>query len=121
MSGEGRDMSFQETEKRLTRRKPVSLEGTLISGGKYYSGYIENICEQGMHLITAPKTTKRSFIPETTHKLKIEAPSGKMTTLYCEVRWVHINKTPIHGLTYRMGMRILNEPREYSELITSLT
>ena len=108
-TGALKKMSFQDEEKRRSKRIPVSLEGKLISSGKYHAGFIENISEHGLHIIIASKTSKTSFIHETNHEVKIQHPTRNKITLYCEVRWVHINKTPIHALTYRMGMEILNQ------------
>ncbi len=98
----------------------VSLDAKLISNGVRSSGFIENISEHGLHLITASGKTRSSFIPETVLELTVQNPSGSKANLNCEVRWVHINKTPIHGLTYRMGMEILKQPSQYNEFLTAL-
>jgi hypothetical protein len=105
-------------EKRHSKRKRASLDAKLICSGKNYTGFIENICEHGLHLITASKKSKTSFIPEKILKLKIQN-KGNKKSLNCEIRWVHINKTPIHGLTYRMGMKILKQPPEYKEFLNT--
>ena len=104
-------MSISFSEKRRSKRKPVSLNTRLTSDGINYSGIIENICEHGLHLITAPKKNKASFVPEKILELKVNNPWGSKASLHCEVRWVHINKTPIHGLMYRMGMEIIETPQ----------
>lgn len=102
-------------EKRRSQRKSVSLDAKLVDDNENYSGLIENICEHGLHLIAAPKKNKSSFIPEEIFELKVQNASGTEACLHCEVRWVHINKTPIHGLTYRMGMEVVQQPPEYNE------
>jgi hypothetical protein len=107
-------------EKRRSDRKSVSLHVKLITNGKSSSGFIENICEHGLHLITASGDIRSSFIPETVIELTVQNTSGNKACLNCEVRWVHINKTPIHGLTYRMGMEILKQPPQYNVFLTAL-
>jgi hypothetical protein len=107
-------------EKRCFKRKPVSLDAELISNGTSYPGFIESISEHGLHVIAASKKSVTSFIPETIINIKIQSPSGKKVNLNCEIRWVHINKTPIHGLTYRMGSEILKQPPGYMKFIDTL-
>ena len=107
-------------EKRSAKRKPVSLEARLICDGLDYPAFIENISEYGLHMVTASKKRIMSFIPEMQLNLKFQSPSGNKTDLYCEIRWVHINKTPIHGLTYRMGTEILEQPPEYMDFFNTL-
>jgi hypothetical protein len=108
-------------EKRRSERKHVNLlKAELCSDGTSYPGVIEDISEHGLHMITASMKCITSFIPESTFDLNLQPPSGKETNLFCEVRWVHINKTPVHALTYRMGMEIINQSPEYEELLNTL-
>lgn len=107
-------------EKRRSKRKPVSMGTSLKAEGTNCSGFIENICEHGFHLITSSGERKAAFIPEAIFELELPDNSGTMASLHCEVRWVHINKTPIHGLTYRMGMEILNQTPEYQQILNTL-
>jgi hypothetical protein len=111
---------FVDMEKRRSERKSISLNAELAGEGISCSGVVENICEYGLHLITASKNHSSSFIPEETFELKVKNASGTEACLHCEVRWVHINKTPIHGLTYRMGMEVLKQPPEYNEVYNVL-
>ena len=114
------DLSAILMEKRCSKRKPVNLEAELISDGINYSGFIENIYKHGLHIIAASKKSITSFFPETIINIKIRPRIGKKINLYCEVRWVHINKTPIHGFTYRMGVEILKQPPEYKKFLNTL-
>ncbi|MEW6602612.1 MAG: PilZ domain-containing protein [Nitrospirota bacterium] len=107
-------------EKRRSERRHVSLNASIAADGADGTGYIENICEHGLHLITASGKKSASFIPETILKLNVRNKSGKNADLHCEVRWVHINKTPVHGLTYRMGIEILKAPPEYNLFLDTL-
>jgi len=47
----------------------------------------------------------------------MRSDTNKDTCLNCEVRWVHINKTPIHGLTYRMGMEVVQPFPELGDVL----
>jgi hypothetical protein len=106
-------------EKRRSKRKLVELDASLVSNkGKNY-GFIENLCEHGLHIITPSVRVKKSYIPESVVELNIN-PLGNKANLHCEIRWVHLNKTPIHGLTYRMGLEILNQPPAYKEFVKGL-
>lgn len=111
---------LSKMEKRRAKRKDVSLDAKLTANGLSSPGFIENICEHGLHLITASRKISPSFIPETVLELTVHNTSGSKACLNCEVRWVHINKTPIHGLTYRMGMEILKQPPQYIEFLAGL-
>ena len=99
-------------EKRRSKRKTVNLETDLTFDGVNYPGFVENICDHGLHIIAASKERVVSFIPERTINLKFQSSLSlrEKINLHCKVRWVHINKTPIHGLTYRMGMEIKKIP-----------
>lgn len=107
-------------EKRRSERKHVSLDAQIAASDVDSTGFIENICEHGLHVIAASGQIKTSYIPETILELKVRDQSGSNASLHCEVRWVHINKTPIHGLTYRMGVEILKAPPEYNEFYSAL-
>ena len=107
-------------EKRRSKRKQVLLEGNFICESVTYDFFIENVSENGLHLISASKNGIISFIPETTFELNLNSSLAGKTNLCCEIRWVHINKTPIHGFTYRMGSEILHQPSEYLEFLNNL-
>jgi len=105
-------------EKRRSMRKPVNLlAADLIFNGNKYPGVIEDVCEHGMKFIAASKKSIASFVPEKVFELKLRSDTSKVTCLNCEVRWVHINKTPIHGLTYRMGMEVVQHSAEFGDVL----
>lgn len=112
------DLSF---EKRRSVRKLDGTWNTLFAcNGTCYSGVIEDMCEHGMHVIAASKDSVSAFVPEAVLELKCSAPGVKPITLFGEVRWVHINKTPLLGLTYRMGMEILQQSPEYGKYLAAV-
>ncbi len=105
-------------EKRRSRRKIVSLEAELISGGISYKGFIGNISGDGIYIRTAPTKTTINFAPKTTLELKFQLPSGETLNLHCKVIWSY--KTPPHGLTYSMGVKIIDPPPKYKEFLETL-
>ncbi len=109
-----------EMEKRRSKRKPVSLDAEIVFKGTNYPVYIENISQYGLHLIAAAGKKAVSIIPEMILKLEFQPLAGEKTGLHYEVRWVHINKTPIHGLTYRMGMDISDQSSGHKALLNIL-
>ena len=98
-------------EKRRSKRKPVNLETDLTVNGVNYAGFVENICDHGLHIIVSSPKKVAPFIPENKINLNFSPSLSEKINLHCEVRWVHINKTPIHGLMYRMGMEIIEIPQ----------
>jgi hypothetical protein len=98
-------------EKRRSTRITVNLETDLNFNGLNYSGFVENICDHGLHIIASSPKRVASFIPEKKINLKFSPSFCDKINLHCEVRWVHINKTPIHGLMYRVGMEIIETPQ----------
>lgn len=109
------DLSFEK--RRSLRRAAGSWNTAFVCNGTCYSGIIENMSDHGMHVIAASKESVSSFVPEAVLELKCSAPGEEPIMLYGEVRWVHINKTPILGLTYRMGMEILQQSPEYGQYL----
>ncbi len=108
-------------EKRRSKRKPVDLlKVDVIADGIKSTGVIENITKYGMHLITASKNSEATLVPETILELQFKSSEVTIKNLFCEIRWVHINKTPIHGLTYRMGMEVVKYPADFNEILTTL-
>jgi hypothetical protein len=48
-------------------------------------------------------------------------PKGaRKTNLHCVIRWVHINKVPLHGFRYRMGVEIKDPPSEFRAFLKTL-
>jgi hypothetical protein len=71
-------------------------------------------------MITVSKNHVASFIPEIVYKLEFKTPSDEKAWVKCEIRWVHINKTPFHGFTYRMGMEIMECSPSYHKIVESI-
>ncbi len=108
-----------DMERRRSKRIILSLEAELISGDTSYDGLIGNISEDGIYMRTMPtKTSIDTFTPGTNFELKFQLPSEEKLSLHCIVKWSH--KTPPHGLTYSMGMEIIDPPPEYKKFLETL-
>jgi len=105
-------------ERRRSKRKIVSLEARLVSGGVRLAGVIENLSEEGIYMRTAPTKSVIDFSPGTPLELSFQLPSGEMLNLHCNVKWAY--KTLPHGLTNSIGMEIINPPQKYKEFLKSL-
>src|SRR3990167_9703709 len=98
--------------KRLSKRIIIGLKAEIISGDISCEGVIENLSEAGIYVITAPTKTEINFAPGTILEVKFQFLSGETLNLHCEVKWSY--KTPPHGLTNRIGMKIINPPWDMS-------
>ncbi|MBL7049300.1 MAG: hypothetical protein ISR96_07295 [Nitrospira sp.] len=107
-------------EKRKTGRRDSGVDAKISSSGKVFRAYVENMCERGIHGIAASKEPEISLVPHETIGLDFDSPCGKEISMQCLIQWVHINKTPIHGYTYRMGMQIIEHSPEYEGVLKNM-
>lgn len=85
-----------------------------------YRGVIENMSAHGLFVITVSWEHVTSFIPETVFEIDVQT-GNEVSKLICEVRWVHINRTPFYGFTYRMGVDILTQSPGYDDYLFNLS
>lgn len=106
-------------ERRKSERLPFSSNASIVFRGQTYAGSIENVSEGGVeYLLTSSIKTSEDLTPEKLIKLNIQTPSGRNISLSCEVKW--FLKMPQNGKKLTMGMKIINPPDEYRELIKEL-
>jgi hypothetical protein len=106
-------------EKREFERKNIGIEATVMLNGNAYQGYIEDASTNGLHVIAVTGTTIEQFVPEAKIELRLSnSPDGDVR-LKAEIRWVHLNKTPIHGLSYRMGVNVMPPRSDLQQIIGS--
>lgn len=108
---------FAKMEKRRSKRINNNFEANFISGRKKCAGVIENFSKSGLLVIAASIKSVTTFIPETTVTLKFQCSKRVEINLQCEIRWVHINKIPLYGFRYRMGVEIIDPPARYKEFL----
>lgn len=106
-------------ERRHSERIQVHLKAERISGDSGQSILIENMSESGICMITAPSTHSVSFHPGTEVVLKLELSTGETLDINCRVVWSY-QKTPPDGLTNSVGMKVIEPPLKYKELIKTL-
>ncbi len=95
-------------ERRLSKRIIIGLKAEIISGDMSCEGVVENLSEDGVCVITVPAKTTIDFAPKTILEVKLQFLSGETLNLRCEVIWSH--KIQPHGLTNKVGMKIIDPP-----------
>lgn len=106
-------------EKRCSKRIKVNLKAERLSGNEKYGVFIENISENGIHMITTPSKTHKKYTRGTDIDLKFHLSSGETLNLQCKVRWAHL-KIPPNGLTDSIGLEIIDPPLKYIEFVRAL-
>lgn len=106
-------------ERRYSKRIPSNLKATIVSEGKRYEGSIENISEGGVeYLLTSLIHVSGEFKPDKEMQLSFQMPSGETLNLTCEVKW-YLKDSPEEE-TMVVGMKIIEPPQEYMELVKHL-
>jgi hypothetical protein len=106
-------------ERRHSERISIHLNAHIFSNGKTYSGFIENVSEEGIEYLTTFLTqAPKNFTPNKIITLSFQIPSGETINLYCEVKW--LLRTSPHEDSLTLGMKIIDPPQEYEEFLKSL-
>ncbi|MBI5050982.1 MAG: PilZ domain-containing protein [Nitrospirae bacterium] len=105
-------------DRRRSKRIIVNLRVELIFADKNYVGFIENISEEGIYMVTAPTNPAIDLTAGTALELKFQLPSGRALNLNCKVKWAF--KTPTHYLTNSLGLEIIEPTQEYKEFLKVL-
>jgi hypothetical protein len=103
-------------DRRHFERITCHFDATIVSGDRVYEGFIGNISEEGLeYLMTAYVQSPKDFTPERVVQLSFPLSAEECLELNCEAMWflraASLDQTLI-------GMRILNPPRRYKELIS---
>jgi hypothetical protein len=106
-------------DKRRFERKLTHLKAEFITSGISYTGFIENISEDGLFMTTDPSKTGIDFTPAIPRELKFQLPSGDILLVQCDVRWFYM-KTASRGLRFTMGIKITNPPQKYNDFIKTV-
>jgi hypothetical protein len=106
-------------EKRRSKRIKVNLKAESISGDEKYGIFIENISEQGIHIITTASSSHKRFNSGTEVDLRFHLTSGETINLRCKVIWAY-SKIPPDGLTDSIGLEIIDPPLKYIEFVRAL-
>jgi hypothetical protein len=114
-----RGKPVKNSEKRRASRIAKNLDAEIISGGKSYKGIVMNFSEAGLYMVTATASSVVDITPSTLIELRCNLLSGKKVSLKCEVKWFQ-TKMSSHGVSFSLGMEILNPPQEYAAFVDSI-
>jgi hypothetical protein len=107
-------------DKRRHKRINVDIEAELITGGKSYSGIIENVSKSGICLNSMITGNSISLKLEAALEVRFKTPSGHKLGIPCVIKWMHIHYDKTSGLTNSMGMEIEAPSDEYLDFVTSM-
>jgi hypothetical protein len=104
---------------RREERKKCRLKANFVSSNMKYLGFTENLSEHGICITAAPTKSAIDFTSQISNEVHVELPSRETVTVSGGVIWVQTDTSP-HGYIFKMGMRLVNAPREYTEFIKEL-
>jgi hypothetical protein len=107
-------------DKRRSNRQSDSLDAEIIAGGVSYTGLILNFSEEGLYMVTATTYSVVSIPPSSKIGLKCSLPSGDKLDMDCEVKWFQTKPSP-YGVTFSMGVEIINPPQSYKDFVNANT
>ncbi len=106
-------------EKRRSQRIKIDLKAERISGDEKHGIFIENISENGIHIITAHVKEHKKYFPGRDVDLKLFLSSGEALSLRCKVKWSCPEVLP-NNLIDSIGLEIIDPPLRYIEFIKTL-
>jgi len=105
-------------EKRASERISCNLEASVISDASIYDGFIKNLSEDGLEFRSAPASNlPRGVDPPGIIRLLFSIFSDEVIRLVCIPRWY---AEVLSHDQVRVGMKIINPPVRYSELIRNI-
>jgi hypothetical protein len=106
------------TDNRHDRRIEVSLVAELKLSNKSYSGLVDNLSEEGLHLRITPTKKPPVFQPDKSIELKLKVAPGIILNLPCMEKWSC--DTPPHCTVKSIGLQIQDPPVEYKNFLKTL-
>jgi hypothetical protein len=106
-------------EKRRSKRKVVQLMAKRISGDEKHAVFIENISEEGMHIMIHPAKPAKDFPPGKQLEIRFKITAEETLNLQCKVRWSYRILT--NGLSNIIGIEIIAPPLKYKEFVKELS
>jgi hypothetical protein len=93
-------------EQKRSKRKFVRTRTEIASDDNIFEGVIRNISAKGIYVRVDAGKSKIEFNPGKIFKLKFKPNSGETLNLRCIIKWSNI--IPTYGLTYDIGLEILD-------------
>lgn len=93
-------------EKRRSDRISIGFKAELISGETSYKGDVVNLSHEGACVITFPTDIPIVFERDNVYELRFHLFSDDLLNMQCRVKWA--KKTPTHGLTWQVGLEIID-------------
>lgn len=98
-------------------KKLVRFKAELVIGNYTCCGFIENISEYEVYLVT-PVFSFDSLTLEMLLEIKFSPVPGETLNFPCKLKWTY--KTPPHGLTSSMGVQIIEHIPGYKKFFQTL-
>ncbi len=95
-------------DRRQVKRIVPGYKAEIIYNGQSYSGIIEDLCEYGVCVITSPIKDSVDFQQNAKIDIKFKPHPNETLTLNCIIKWS--NKIHPEGVTYKIGMEIIDPP-----------
>jgi hypothetical protein len=112
-------LTHSQGDKRHSKRKMVSLSASLLNHDTPYSGLIDNLSEDGMHVRLTPSNTSKNLSLDSNLKVEFKVSARQSFLLSCRKRWA-IN-TPPHGVVKSVGLEITNPSIDFKNFVKTLS
>ena len=109
-----------KVERRLFKRFPANLNGTIILEGKRYIGQLKNLSESGIgfHSLLDCFYYQRAIAPDKKVTLVFSDSSNNELSLNCEIRWA--NELSDDSSKPFFGFKILNPSNAHKDFVNTL-
>ncbi|UCF86902.1 MAG: PilZ domain-containing protein [Nitrospiraceae bacterium] len=112
-------LTNSQGDKRHSKRKMVSLTADLLHNDIPYSGLIDNLSVDGMHVRLTPSNTSKNLSLDSDLKVKFRVSGKQSFLLSCRKRWAF--NTPPHGVVKSVGLEIKNPPIDFKSFVKTLS
>ena len=99
-------------------KKIVKLKAELVSEKVSFSGFIENLSDDEIYLVTMPCYPLKDLISQTPVELKFKLPSEEALNLSGIIKCSY--KTPPHGLTNSIVIEVKEAHPMYKNFVNKL-
>lgn len=112
-------MLSNRMEKRHSKRVPARLEAFILTGDRTYTGFIENISEDGFEFsINSSIKAPDDFHYEKTVEIYLQIPSGEAVNMLCTIKW--LSKRSSVDEPFTIGIKIAEPSPKFKALIQAL-